>query len=96
MPILYKLFHIEAKKDPEVLQSLGGDEPPEGEALSGEPEDEVILERNGIHVINSRVLHPDKETKKTLDLQFLNLVESVIKPEKPGTPRTLYESTARR
>jgi hypothetical protein len=66
---MYKLFQMETQREPEILPA---------------PEDEVILERDGLHIINSRALNPDAETKKTLDHQFLNLVESLINPPKSG------------
>jgi hypothetical protein len=57
---------------------------PVTETSSGEhPADVVILERDGIHYINNQVLNPDKDTEKTLDHKFLNLVESVMKPAAP-------------
>jgi hypothetical protein len=83
MPLIYKLFQMESFQNPEVLEALETDEVPAEEVLPVEPEEEAILERDGIHVVNSRVLNPDGETKKTLDHQFLNLVESLIKP--PGS-----------
>jgi hypothetical protein len=57
---------------------------PKKTAPSGEenPIGEVILERNGLHFINNRVLSPDRETEKNLDPEFRKLVDSVV--EKPG------------
>jgi hypothetical protein len=57
--------------------------PKETAAFSREekaPINETILERNGLHVINSRVFSPDRETEKNLDSDFKKLVDSVIGP----------------
>jgi hypothetical protein len=74
------------QRDPEILPALEEENLSTKEVPAAEPEDEVILERDGIHFINSRVLNPDRETKKTLDRTFLNLVESLIDPPHPGAP----------
>jgi hypothetical protein len=72
---------METRQDPEILSAPAEAAVPR----SGEPADElsgeVILERNGIHYINNRMFFPDKDTEKTLDHKFVNLVESVIKPD---------------
>jgi hypothetical protein len=83
---MYKLFQMESLRNPEILGVLEDDEAPAEEVLPVEPEEEVILERDGIHVINSRILNPDGEIQKTLDHKFLNLVESLIKPPGAGAP----------
>ena len=78
---------MEAQCDPEILPALEAETLLAEEVPEVEPEDEVILERDGIHYVNSRALNPDKETKKTLDHNFLNLVESLINPPHSGRPR---------
>jgi hypothetical protein len=75
---------IETGGEPEVLNSPDGEsqddyEEEAIEELSGEILDEVILEKGGIHFINSKVLNPDRETEKDLDADFRKLVDSVIK-----------------
>jgi xanthine dehydrogenase molybdopterin-binding subunit B len=80
MPVIYKPFYSESIQDPEVLTALPAEDVPGAETLSEEVEDEIILERDGIHYINNQVLHPDEDTEKALDPKFLDLVESVIKP----------------
>jgi hypothetical protein len=82
MSIIYEPFHIEAKQEPDILSPI---EEAADEAVD-ELTDEVILDRDGIHYINSRVLNPDKDTEKTLDPKFLDLVDSVMKPATPGAP----------
>jgi hypothetical protein len=74
---------MESLQNPEVLPALKEEDAPE-ELLPEEPEEDVILERDGLHVVNSRVLNPDGETKKALDRKFLDLVESIIKPPSSG------------
>jgi hypothetical protein len=75
---MYKLFQMEPRRDPEVLLPPEDDEGPAAAAPDAEPEDDVILEQDGIHVINKRVLNPDTEIQKNLDPKFLDLVESII------------------
>jgi hypothetical protein len=93
MTILYKPFSIETDQVPGALPldaSPGGGplivdiDPPEPHPVNrGDPEppEEVILERDGIHYINSRFMDPGAETKKNLDQKFLDLIDSVINPE---------------
>jgi hypothetical protein len=91
---MYKPFHAETNRNPEILTAaeevgIPPAPPPDREPADGpadSPGGEVILERNGIHYINNRMLNPDKDTEKTLNPKFLNLVESVIKPVSPGSP----------
>jgi hypothetical protein len=88
MPIIYEPFHAKTNQDPEILTAMEEADlpltPPPAEEPEDRPADEVILERNGIHYINNRMLNPDKDTEKALNPKFLNLVESVIKPAAPG------------
>jgi hypothetical protein len=87
MPIMYKPFRIETNQEPEILTAFEEADIPVTETASGEPPaDLVILERDGIHYINNRVLNPDKDTEKALNPNFLNLVKSLIKPAAPGAP----------
>jgi hypothetical protein len=91
MAVLYKPFSIETGQSPGTLPleapSGGGsilvdiDPPPPADTA---PPDEVILERDGIHYINSRFMHPGEETEKTLDKKFLDLIDSVINPDSPA------------
>ncbi|MDR2158980.1 MAG: hypothetical protein LBP23_02810 [Treponema sp.] len=39
----------------------------------------VILEQDGVHYIDRRIMTPDRETVKKLDQDFLGLVNSVLK-----------------
>jgi hypothetical protein len=89
MPIIHEPFHFEAAQNPEILQALGNDEFSGGEAPE-DPAEEVILEQNGIHYVNRRVLSPDQNTEKALDPQFLGLVESLINPANPGAPGSFH------
>jgi hypothetical protein len=86
LAILYKPFYLETNTDPETLEPLGENTPPGGEIPPEEPRHEVIMERDGIHFINHRLLSPETAARETLDPDFLDLVESVIKPAKPGAP----------
>jgi hypothetical protein len=74
---------VETKGEPELLNSLDGSSPDDYEEaleeLSDEILDEVILEKGGIHFINSKAFNPDRETEKNLDADFRKLVDSVIK-----------------
>ncbi|GHV90102.1 hypothetical protein AGMMS50268_06050 [Spirochaetia bacterium] len=84
--ILYRPFLFAANKNPEILKALD-DEPA---TVSGPaavkppvhktaPEDiAVILERNGIHFINSSILKPGRDMEKNLDSEFKKLVDSVL------------------
>ena len=54
-----------------------GDEKPPEEINS---DGEVILEKNGINIINNGVLSPDEKTEENLDVEFKDLVDSVIHP----------------
>ena len=40
---------------------------------------DIILEQDGVHYIDRRVMTPDRETVKKLDQDFLSLVNSVLK-----------------
>jgi hypothetical protein len=81
---MYKLFQMEFQGNPEILPALENEKDPAEAAPAAKPGDEVILEQDGIYIINSRALNPDAETKKNLDPKFLNLVESIIDPSKSG------------
>jgi hypothetical protein len=97
MPIFYKPFSIETGRAPGALPldaPTGGEslfvdiDPPDAAPANGnsadtDPPEQVILERDGIHYINSRFINPGEETKKNLDKKFLDLVDSVIKSENP-------------
>ncbi|MDR2258007.1 MAG: hypothetical protein LBE14_02535 [Treponema sp.] len=87
---MYEPFRVEINQDPEILTALEDAEIPPVETSpwkpEGEPAEGVILERDGVHYINHRVLNPDEDTEKILNPQFLNLVESVMKPAAPGVP----------
>jgi hypothetical protein len=79
---VYTPFLYEETGEPEVLNILEDESPVDDiadvEELSDTAE-EIILEKNGIHFINSNVLSPDRETEKNLDAEFRKLVDSVIK-----------------
>jgi hypothetical protein len=70
MTIFYKPFSIETDR------TLG--------APLEAPAEEVILERDGIHYINSRFMDPGEEAEKNLDKKFLDLIDSVVNPEDIG------------
>ncbi|MDR1279120.1 MAG: hypothetical protein LBK02_10245 [Treponema sp.] len=54
---------------------------PEKDKAPEEPQQEIILEENGIHLINNQALSPGTAAQEPLDPEFLNLVESVIRSE---------------
>jgi hypothetical protein len=81
LAVLYKPFYLETNTDPEILETLEKDQAPERETAPEEPPHEVILEQDGIHLINKQILSPGTAARKTLDPEFLNLVESVIRSE---------------
>jgi hypothetical protein len=85
MPVIYKPFGVEINRAPEILTALEEEDIPVLEDISGEPADEIILERNGIHYINGQALKADADTGKALDRKFLNLVDSVMNPQNPET-----------
>ncbi|MDR0624073.1 MAG: hypothetical protein LBG10_06540 [Treponema sp.] len=84
MPIIYEPFRIEINREPEILSALEDEDLGFSETPMENPAELVILERNGIHYINNRALHPDEDTEKSLNPKFLSLVESVIKPDGKG------------
>jgi hypothetical protein len=97
IPAVYTPFQTAITGDPEILQALddndgfpAGESPAENRTDAADPADdmpeEVILERDGIHYINSRFFNPQGETAKNLDQKFLDLVESVSPAPDPGAP----------
>ncbi|MDR0401193.1 MAG: hypothetical protein LBH51_09680 [Treponema sp.] len=70
LPFIYRPFLFQGKSKPLSLRSID-----DGTA-------EPIRERNGIHMINSDILDPDLESSNRLDPRILQLVESIIAPEK--------------
>jgi hypothetical protein len=87
MPLVHKLFQTGIAEDPEILPVLIEDTAPGGE----EPHlidaaEEVILEQDGIPYVNSQALSPGGKAAKALDQKFLNLVDSLVKPEGPDGP----------
>jgi hypothetical protein len=72
-PLLYRSFLAEADREPELLHS------PEPEGPPGT----AILEQDGIHYVNSKILNTDdgadKKMKSSLDSDFQELVDTVTK-----------------
>jgi hypothetical protein len=94
MPIVYKPFGVEINRAPEVLTAPEGEDAPVLEDLPEELTEEIILEQDGVHYINSQALKADTDTEKALDLEFLNLVESVTKPQDPETNAAISSASA--
>jgi hypothetical protein len=49
--------------------------------VTGDPGKGAILERDGVHFINSCLFSPDTETLENMDENFKDLVNSVVKPQ---------------
>jgi hypothetical protein len=71
-----------------MLSSLDGEEPDNESAIvqngddpgMGDDPGEIIMERDGINLINNDIFSPDHKIEKNLDDNFKNLVDSVISP----------------
>ncbi|MDR2176935.1 MAG: hypothetical protein LBP20_02705 [Treponema sp.] len=66
LPLIYRPFQFQGNSKPIPLRPLP------------EPAEELIHERDGLHLINSDILDPTLETTRELDPKFLRLVESII------------------
>jgi hypothetical protein len=90
IPLVYFPFLLEDRTNPEVLTAEQAPETRTGKGGAGSgatgakngvagDAGAVILERDGVHYIDRRVMTPDRETVKKLDQDFLGLVNSVLK-----------------